>query len=137
MEYQKNASQIWERQALLRAHPMIGPAAFNRFVMENIKVLLFNQKYPESIKDEMNRLRMRVEKELAHESKNEIDFKLGCGGIMDIEFLLQYLQLICGHEYAALRTQNTFEGLDRLLELNLLKNQTEALLLKEAYTFYR
>ena len=85
----------------------------------------------------MKRLRKRVEVELAREREGFFDYKLGRGGIMDIEFILQHLQLRMGSAIPTLTTANTFDGLDVVIEKNLLGKSDDAVLLKEAYAFYR
>lgn len=137
IDYQKNASQVWESQALLRSRPIAGASHLGRIVRGHIRSLLFSSGFPEDIRAEMHGLRMRVEKEVAKEGTYWFDFKLGLGGIMDIEFIVQYLQLTRGFEIPKLQSQNTFEVMDVIVELNLLGNQSDALTLREAYLFYR
>ena len=136
IDYQRNASQIWERQSLLRARPIAGPPHFARLVRNHIDALLASQSFPPDIRFEMHRLRTRVEREIARESDQWIDTKGGKGGIMDIEFFLQYHQLRGGRDHEGLRTANTFEGLKKLKEMNLAPADSTDFLL-EAYTFYR
>lgn len=136
MTYQRTASQIWERQALLKGRPLAYPPPFARLIKNHLDALLFSSSFPDEIRHEMHRLRMRVEKEIAKESADYFDFKGGKGGVMDIEFILQFLQLRYGSEYEMLRASSTFDGLEKLSELNLLP-QKDTALLSEAYAFYR
>lgn len=137
LDYQRNASHIWEKQALLRARPLKTRFTLSKLFKQSVDILLFSQPFPKEIRKEMTRLKTRVELELAREGKYFIDIKKGLGGIMEIEFILQYAQLRFGYLYPALRVSNTFEGLDQLIALNLLPGREDAVLLKEAYTFYR
>ncbi|MBI4410939.1 MAG: hypothetical protein HY541_00445 [Deltaproteobacteria bacterium] len=136
IDYQRNTSQIWERQSLLRARPIAGAPHFARLVRGHIDALLTSQSFPPDIQSEMHRLRTRVEKEIARESDRVIDYKGGKGGIMDIEFFLQYHQLCFGRDHPGLRTANTFDGLDKLKGTNLVPAASIESLLK-AYNFYR
>ncbi|MBX7148247.1 hypothetical protein K1X76_04125 [bacterium] len=136
MEYQRQASQIWEKQALLRARPLFGSGRLANLLTGNLRAILYSQAYDPSIKEEMDRLRMRVEKEIARESDTIINFKSGLGGIMDIEFIVQYLQLTQGALYNSLQTTNTFEVLDEIKLLGLLSDY-KVRHLTQAYTFYR
>lgn len=136
IDYQREVSQIWERQALTKARPMAGSAYFAGLVKTQFTSLLYSAPYPENIRKEMNRLRLRVEKEVARETPRSCDFKGGRGGIMDIEFILQYLQLRQGSTHPTLQTPSTFDGLDAAISLNLLKDP-DGVFLKEAYTYYR
>lgn len=136
IDYQKTASQIWERQSLLRARPIAGPPHFARLVRNHIDALLYSRPFSSNIVKEMHRLRTRVECEIARESESFIDMKGGKGGVMDIEFFLQYHQLIHGRDFPKLHTANTFDGLETLAKLKIVPEATVAPLV-EAYTFYR
>lgn len=136
LDYQRKASQIWEKQALLRARPIAGPPHFARLIKGHIDALLYSEPFPEEIGSEIHRLRTRVEMEIAREDKYTFDYKAGKGGIIDIEFILQFAQLRGCAAYPELRNANTFEGLITLKQLNLIPSD-EADLLLEAYTFYR
>lgn len=137
IEYQTKVSQLWERQALLKARPVAGPADFSHLVSSHIKALLYSHPSPLSIIYEMNRLRKRVELELARETDKKFNFKLGKGGMMDIEFILQCQQLLLGSQYYPLQTPNTIEGLEQLARLDLPPGAMDVTLLKDVYLFYR
>lgn len=137
VDYQKKTSQIWERQSLLRARPIFGPAHLSRLVYGQIKTLLFSIPFKDEIRQEMNRLRMRVEKEVAKETAEYFDLKNGKGGLLDIEFILQLFQLRWGSQHPDLQTPNTLDGLDKLIALSLFSHQDDIAILKEAYMFYR
>jgi len=79
-------------------------------------------------------LRMRQIKELV--PTGQINVKYSPGGLVDIEYLVQYLQIMCGKECSSLRTGNTLEGLSALADAKLLKPQS-ARELKKAYLFLR
>lgn len=136
IEYQKKVSQIWERQALLRARPIAGSVHLCRIIKSHIEALLNQVTMDPPNRQEMHRLRMRVETELARESPRNFDYKRGMGGLMDIEFILQYYQL--SHPFIhALKTPNTFEGLHGLNEAHLMSSAHAGLILIEAYEFMR
>ncbi len=136
LDYQKKSSQIWEKQALLKARPLDLALPFDRLLERHLDALLFHKNYSPSIRHEMNRLRSRVEKEIAREGQEFFDMKGGRGGMMDIEFILQFFQLRYGAELPALRSPNTFTGLKQLYETNIL-NLADTSALEEIYTFYR
>ncbi|MDO8520427.1 MAG: hypothetical protein Q7T11_09760 [Deltaproteobacteria bacterium] len=137
LDYQREVSQIWERQALTKSRVLAGSAYFAGLVATQIAGLLYSAPYPDSIGKEMHRLRLRVEKEVAQETSRMCDFKGGRGAMMDIEFILQFLQLRHGHSHPTLQTTSTFEGLDAAIALNLFPSEEDGVLLKEAYTYYR
>ena len=136
MDYQSASHEVWEKQALLRASPIAGPSYLSRLMNGHIEALIYSQGMDPTIGYEMDRLRERVLKEKAKEAKDVLDFKLGRGGLMDIEYILQYFQLIHAGTVPRLRVKNTFEGLDGLLGTHLLAPEA-CELLREAYVFYR
>lgn len=136
MDYQSANHEVWEKQALLRASPIAGPSYLSRLIQGHIEALIYSQGMDPTIRHEMDCLRERVLKEKAKEGKDVLDFKLGLGGLMDIEYILQYFQLTHAWKVSRLRVKNTFEGLDALATTHLL-NPEACEFLREAYVFYR
>jgi len=86
------SAQVWERQALLRARPSVGSAALaDAFRALRREILL--RPLPAGAAAEIRRIRQRMEDELAHEGDRRRDFKLGRGGLLDVESVAQFLQL--------------------------------------------
>jgi glutamate-ammonia-ligase adenylyltransferase len=79
---------------------------------------------------------MRMERELAGEDETRFNLKKGRGGLVDIEFLTQMLQLAHGHRLAKLRRRETLEALEALHDEKILK-QSEHGLLSDGYLFLR
>jgi len=77
-----------------------------------------------------------MEKELAQESRKGIDVKLGAGGLADIEFSVQVLQLMHGHRNPKLRGGNVFENIQFLSNYGIL-NHDQAESLGRHYHFLR
>jgi glutamate-ammonia-ligase adenylyltransferase len=116
-------SQLWERQALLRARWVAGdPAPFEE-VRERVLVPVVFGKPDDrtALAAEIRRMRERMESELGKESTKGMNPKTGRGGIVDVEFAAQYLQLAHGHDHPEIRTSSTPEALDRLREAGLLR----------------
>ncbi len=137
MDYQMTGSALWERQALLKARPLAGSSRLASLVTNHLNALLYSSPFERDIKKEMAKLRLRVQKEIARERNRTIDYKLGKGGLMDVEFIVQYIQLVHGSDYPAIRTTNTFDAIDRIAHQGLLPEPMDGLILKEIYTFYR
>jgi [glutamine synthetase] adenylyltransferase / [glutamine synthetase]-adenylyl-L-tyrosine phosphorylase len=115
-EYHKTASQLWERQALIKTRFIAGDAALGGDVAEIIERFAYGEGLPPDGVGEINHLRMRMERELAGESESRFNLKKGRGGLVDIEFLTQMLQLAHGHRLPALRRRETLEALQALHE---------------------
>ncbi len=134
--YHEASSQLWERQALIRARfvagdPRLGAAAeaiAERFAYRGALS-------PEDV-SEIDRLRMRMERELAREDGSRFDVKTGRGGLIDVEFLVQMLQLRFGGEQARLRQRDTLGAAVALREHRILGARDYRILV-EGYTFLR
>jgi [glutamine synthetase] adenylyltransferase / [glutamine synthetase]-adenylyl-L-tyrosine phosphorylase len=90
----------WERQALLRARLVAGDEALGAEVMAVATQAAYERGAPSAAK--MHELRLRMERELGRERRGDgrarIDLKVGYGGLVDVEFAVQYLQMANGHD---------------------------------------
>jgi len=123
----------WERQALIRARFCAGDAALGARVM-NIAALAAYEGGPPA-PEEMHRLRLRMERELGRERATRRELKVGRGGLLDIEFLTQWLQMKHGSD-ESIRTPDTGEALDLLAARGYLP-RADYEVLRDAYRFLR
>ncbi|HEX2500138.1 MAG TPA: bifunctional [glutamate--ammonia ligase]-adenylyl-L-tyrosine phosphorylase/[glutamate--ammonia-ligase] adenylyltransferase [Methylomirabilota bacterium] len=134
--YLGEEAALWERQALVRARPILGdPALARRFVALR-RVRVFGPGLSDAERAEIHRVRTRMELELAREGPGRIHLKFGAGGLVDVEFLVQVLQLTHGARHGTLRTPSTRLALARLGALAVLPAARAEKLL-EAYEFLR
>lgn len=125
--YHERRAQIWEAQALLRASPVAGDAAFGEQAMTAVQGALFEfLSYPQ-LEDEIRRMRGRIENELGRASEERIDLKNAAGGMIDAEFLAQYLALREGPRRPELRNGSTPRLLEAAGRLGLLRDAPDAL----------
>ncbi|MEB3967982.1 bifunctional [glutamine synthetase] adenylyltransferase/[glutamine synthetase]-adenylyl-L-tyrosine phosphorylase [Mycobacterium ulcerans] len=132
--YYAQWAQAWEIQALLRAHAVAGDAALGqRFLL-----LVDHTRYPpdgvsaEAV-HEIRRIKARVESErLPRGADPNTHTKLGRGGLADIEWTVQLLQLQNAHEIEALHNTSTLESLDAIAEAKLVA-EDEVKLLRQAW----
>ena len=118
--HHNGSAQVWERQALLRARPAVGSAALgDAFRALRREILL--RPLPDGAAAEIRRIRQRMEDELAHEGDRRRDFKLGRGGLLDVESVVQFLQLrhVAAHE-ELLAVDRVGAQIARLARLGLL-----------------
>jgi glutamate-ammonia-ligase adenylyltransferase len=136
-EHHQKRAQLWERQALIKARPAAGDAArFRPLRDEVLTPLVYERPLPPDAAAEIDRLRTRMERELAHENAQQLNPKLGQGGLVDVEFTVQYLQLVHGRDYPRVRSTNTLEALEGLqAEDRLTPEDAEAL--RQGYLFLR
>jgi glutamate-ammonia-ligase adenylyltransferase len=134
--YLAGEAALWERQALVRARPLLGDAGLARRFARLRRDRVFGPGLSDAERAEIHHVRMRMELELAHEGPGRVHLKLGAGGLVDLEFLVQVLQLAHGARHPALRTPSTRAALERLGALGLLPAGTAQALL-EAHEFLR
>lgn len=123
----------WERQALLRARFCAGDTALGERLLQIAEIAAYEGGAPEV--GELHRLRMRMQTELADERGGRRDLKMGRGGLLDVEFTVQWLQMRYGRD-TSLRTPDTLLALSALERAGHLTRE-QFKLLKEAYRFLR
>lgn len=123
----------WERQALVKARACAGDVAVGTRVIELAQAIAYERGAPDSAT--MNHLRMRMERELAREGPRRYDVKLGHGGIVDIEFAAQLLQMKHGAD-VRVRTTDTDAALTALEACGYLDASISAVL-REGYAMLR
>lgn len=132
-EYYDRWSEVWEAQALLRARTVAGDASLRADMMS----LVDRVRYPEALAPEqareVRRIKARVESERMPRGIDPArHVKLGRGGISDVEWTVQLLQLQHAHVRPELRTTSTLEALDALAAAGLL-DPADAVVLREAW----
>ncbi len=134
--FSRNAS-LWEVQALLKLRPVAGDTAFGERVMSSLEKIFQRDISPDAVVDSIDRLRREaVRKSARGILSKRVDVKNGIGGIRDIEFLTQGIQLIHIRNHPELVIGNTVHALRKLSELNLL-DEYEAGQLVLGYNFLR
>ncbi|HYG66208.1 MAG TPA: bifunctional [glutamate--ammonia ligase]-adenylyl-L-tyrosine phosphorylase/[glutamate--ammonia-ligase] adenylyltransferase, partial [Anaeromyxobacteraceae bacterium] len=138
--YHAGEAQLWERQALLRARPVAGDAALLEGIRPRLHEVVFGTRTrPDdraALAAGIRRMRERIEAELAAERTRGRNPKTGRGGLVDVEFAAQFLQLLHGHAHPAVRTPTTPVALARLRDEGLLADPEHAAL-AEGYAFLR
>lgn len=134
--YHDASAQVWERQALIKARPVAGNAELGARTAEIVAAFVYRAPLrPEDVR-EIRRLRQRIEHELAREGHGRINIKTGRGGLIDIEFLTQMLQLCYGAREPRVRVRSTLGALAALAEVGVLAADDHALLV-DGYRFLR
>jgi glutamate-ammonia-ligase adenylyltransferase len=135
-EYHKTSSLLWERQALIKARFVAGDATLGDAIERVAESFAYGEGLKREGVAEIHYLRMRMEKELAKEDDHRFNLKKGRGGLVDIEFLTQMLQLSHGFRNPKLRRKETLRALKSLQEQKFLK-QDDYQLLADGYLFLR
>jgi glutamate-ammonia-ligase adenylyltransferase len=135
--YHREDAMVWERQALTKARWVGGNEQFRPAVEEVLRKLVFHRPFTQEHLDEVVRIRGRMEEEIAREGKEPyMDIKAGKGGLVDIEFAVQILQLVHGGEYPGLHTPSTLQALDIAVETGLVEEK-QYNTLRRSYLFFR
>ncbi len=135
-KYFKSRARIWEQQALVRARFVAGNAEVGETFIASAHQFVYQDKFAYESLIEISRLRERMELELAKEATKGKNVKLGFGGLADIEFAVQILQLMHGKKFARLRQTNTLSALQNFVALGLV-DQGMAEELQASYLFLR
>ena len=134
--YYREWADPWERQTLTRARLVGGDARLGRAVRRLIRELLYGPAVPAPDPKEMRMLRERMERELGRETPGRVHVKFGRGGLVDVEFITQALQLAHGARHPSIRRPNTLRAIRALGATGLLPRE-EARELEDHYRFLR
>ena len=132
--YHAERAQAWERQALVRARVVASSAAaFAERVGAELAETAYARGAPDAAR--VAELRGRMQRELAGERGHRYHPKLGYGGLVDVEFVAQCLQMRHGGD-ASVRRRHTLDALDALAEGGYLA-PGDAEALADGYRFFR
>lgn len=130
------AGQTWERMMLLKARGVAGSSALAGEFLEVVQPFRYPRSVGEGLLREMAEMKARIEREIVRVGEIDRNIKLGRGGIREIEFVAQVLQVLHGGRNPFLQTHQTLPALEKLTGYGLLpKADTEAL--TAAYRFLR
>src|SRR3990172_5610737 len=134
--YMKEHVDIWELQSLTRARVIAGDESLGHEFIELNHNLLYKKPALVNLAGSIRGMRQRMEAEVSKEDSSYYDIKVGRGGIVDIEFIVQYLKLLYGSKCAGIRVTNTLLSLYALFNEGLLKKDKYSVL-KKSYIFLR
>lgn len=133
--YYEKWAKTWEFQALLKARPVAGDADLGRRYCEMVAPLVWSAAERDGFVADVQAMRRRVVDHIpAHEAERQL--KLGSGGLRDVEFAVQLLQLVHGRADASLREGATLSALDALTKGGYVGRE-DGERLHEAYSFLR
>ena len=142
-KYYRTRGRIWERLALLKSWPVAGSPAVGRAFVRMVKRFIWEPASRGSdlstalgIIREVRAIKEQIDEKIAGRGHERRNVKLGIGGIREIEFLTQTLQVILGGELPGIVMRNTLAALDRLHRHRLL-SEGDLRRLSEAYRFLR
>src|SRR5438046_2499087 len=134
--YYAGFGETWERLALIKARGIAGSGELAYEFLRQHQPFIYPKSTTHDLLDEIASIKRRIERDIVGTENLERDVKLGRGGIRDIEFIVQTLQLIHGARHPFLQEPSMLRALRALRELDLLPS-SEVLALYNTYRFLR
>lgn len=135
LQYYQRWAKTWEFQALLKARTVAGDVSLGREYLQAVGPLVWEAASREYFVEDVQAMRRRVEEHVpAAESARQL--KLGPGGLRDVEFSVQLLQLVHGRTDSSLRSGTTLEALAALSRGGYVARE-DATVLDESYRLLR
>ncbi len=133
-EYYQSTKEAWERIAWLRGRFVAGSKELGDEMVTRLKPFVYHKSL--SAEDIDRFLKIKSDMSAQREKEGYWNIKLGAGGIRDIEFFVQMLQIINGGHQSELQVTSTIEVLKKLNDLGFI-NDEEIIELRESYIFLR
>jgi glutamate-ammonia-ligase adenylyltransferase len=136
LHYYDVYGRTWERQAFVKARVIAGDLDLGQEFLEELEPWVYRRCLTAADIMSIRALKRQIEQRTRREGGDARNVKTGHGGIRDIEFVIQFLQLLNGAELSEVRTGNTLQAMDRLERAGCLKLQERAAL-EEGYVLLR
>jgi len=135
-EYYRTRGATWERMALLKARTVAGDRALGQRFLDRVAPFVYRRAFDGTALEDVRRVKRQIDRRMAERADGDRHVKLGVGGIREIEFVCQVLQVRFGARRARLRPRATLAALGALREAELLAAD-EHETLRRAYVFLR
>jgi len=134
--YWEKWASNWEFQALIKARPVAGDGDLGQAFIDAAHPHVWPDRLDPDAVREVRMMKARAEEEVSKRGLNEREIKRGKGGLRDIEFAVQLLQLVHGRHDPGIRSPNTLEALEQLGQAGYV-DLTQVRTLDAAYRFLR
>lgn len=136
LAYYDTLGRTWERQALIKVRPLAGDEALGQQFLQAIEPFVYRRYLSIAEISEIKAIKRKIEQRAIKQGDDSRDVKTGYGGIRDVEFVIQFLQLLNGGELSSVRSNNTLQAITALLRADCL-TPTEGEILEKGYRFLR
>ena len=136
LSYYDNKARTWERQAFVKARAVAGDLDLGHALLKQLETWIYRRFLSRADITGIRGIKQRIERRAETTGKKERDVKTGYGGIRDIEFAIQFLQLLNGGSLPEVRGGNTLEAIANLEKSGCLTNQ-ERSILEDNYSMLR
>lgn len=133
--YYETKGRTWERQALIKLRPIAGDLQLGELLVQRLRPWVYQRRLTRLGISEIKALKRKIERRAVVEGVERLDVKTGHGGIRDIEFAIQFLQLSYGG-HSDVRTVNTLMAIESLQMAGCLTLEEE-MLLSQNYSWLR
>jgi [glutamine synthetase] adenylyltransferase / [glutamine synthetase]-adenylyl-L-tyrosine phosphorylase len=136
IRYYDTVGRTWERQAFVKARSIAGDRELGQEFLEQLEPWIYRKYLSRADITGIKALKRRIDQRAVREGGDSRNVKTGHGGIRDIEFVIQFLQLLNGGDLLDIRTGNTLQAIARLEGAGCLTVKERALL-ETNYSFLR
>jgi glutamate-ammonia-ligase adenylyltransferase len=136
LDHYDQFGRTWERQAWVKARVVGGDEALGARLLAELEPWVYRRWLTRADISGIKALKRRIEHRAVRDGTDDADIKNGRGGIRDIEFTIQFLQLLSGGDAPQVRTGTTLEAMRRLVEAGGLTDQERGIL-ERTYTLLR
>jgi [glutamine synthetase] adenylyltransferase / [glutamine synthetase]-adenylyl-L-tyrosine phosphorylase len=136
LSYYDTLGRTWERQALIKLRPVAGDLSLGTAFLQGVEPFVYRKYLSFAEINEIKAIKRRIEHKAGQAGTSDTEVKTGHGGIRDIEFTIQFLQLLNGGDLPEVRQRNTLLALQALEQVGCLSDQ-EYHILDDAYRFLR
>ena len=133
--YYETQGRAWERYAFLKADAAAGDKTLGREFLESIKPFVYKKYVDFSVVESLREMKLMINRQVKSKGM-ENDIKLGEGGIRELEFIVQALQLIKGGRKTQLQTKSYYQAMKVVVDLELMTQQASDNL-SAHYSFFR
>lgn len=135
-QYYASRGETWERLALIKAWPVAGDRFLGMRFLSMVRPFIYCRPLDANAVTEVRRIKERIGQKIYTRGHDHRNVKLGSGGIREIEFIVQSLQVSFGKRFPMIHKRNTMKTLRVLFHQRLL-SKDEYLCLSSAYLFLR
>lgn len=134
--YYARLGQTWEKMALIKARPVAGPAVLGDEFIDLIEPFVYQRHLdPQGVR-QIQAIKQQIDLQIADKEESRTNVKLGLGGIREIEFFIQILQLLFAGRQPQLKERHSLRALTLLRESGLITSQIETTL-RDNYRYLR
>ncbi len=124
--YYESDAELWELQAMIKCRPVAGAMKLGGALVNAVHEAAARRATASEVVDSVTRMRKTAQE--VHEKAGQTDVKNGAGGIRDVEFLAQALQLVYAKDHPGILVPDTLSALARLSEIGILDRDESAAL---------